>query len=89
MAALNYQINLTDTSNSGLGPYTVQVLKNGTPASGGTDISARLGGVISGGAVVNLATNPTGVINPQELTMYASRAIGDDIANTNQNDSLN
>ena len=89
MAALNYSINLTDTSGSGLGPYTISILKNPTAATGGTDISARAGGIISGGSVVNLATNPTGVINPQELMGYAAHVVGDDIANTNQSDPLN
>lgn len=89
MAALNYSINLTDTSNNGVGPYTIQILKNPTAASGGTDISVRAGSVLSGGALVNLATNPTGVINPQELMGYAAHVCGDDIANANQSDPLN
>lgn len=89
MATLNYSINLTDTSGNGLGPYTISILKNPTPASGGTDISARAGSVVSGGTTVNLATNPTGVLNPQELMGYAAHVLGDDIAAANQSDPLN
>lgn len=36
MAAQNYQINLTDTGDSGNGPYTGVLILNGTAASGGT-----------------------------------------------------
>lgn len=36
MAAQNYQVNFTDTGDSGNGPYTAVLILNGTPASGGT-----------------------------------------------------
>lgn len=88
-APINYSVNFVDTTGGGLGPYTMTILKNPTAASGGTDISVRAGQVYSGGAVVSLATNPTGVINPQELAGYAAHVIGDDIAATNQSDPLN
>ncbi len=88
-APLNYNIYLVDTTGGGLGPYTMTVLKNPTAASGGTDITANCGNLPSGTSTVNLATNPTGVLNPLELANYGIHAIGDDIASANQSDGLN
>ncbi len=85
MAALNYSINLLDQSNSGIGPYTLVVLKNPTAASGGTDITAN-GGPSSN---VGGSTNTLGVLNPQELMGYAAHVVGDNIATALQSDTLN
>lgn len=88
-APINFSINLTDTTGGGLGPYTATVLKNPTAASGGTDVTSQAGGIVYNGTVTNTLSNPTGVINPQELLAYAAHVVGDVIATANQNDPLN
>lgn len=89
-APINFSVNLTDTGGGGVGPYTIQILQApGTVASGGTDVSANAGSVYFNGAQTNITTNPTGVVNPQELMGYAAHVIGDVISANLQNDALN
>lgn len=89
MAALNFSVNLTDTSGAGIGPWTAVVLQNPTAATGGTDITANAGTQYVNSAQVNILANQVGTINPQELMGYAAHVLGDVIANTNQSDPLN
>lgn len=88
-APLNFSANLTDTGGGGLGPYTITILQNPTAATGGTNISAQAGSIYNSGALVNLAGNPLGTINPQELVTYFAHVAGDVIAAQQQSDPLN
>lgn len=70
MAALNYQIKLTDTGNNGAGPYTMVAYKNGTDP------------VVGGGSVL-VTDTASALRNVHDLLEEAFQFIGDDIAVTN------
>ncbi len=69
MAALNYVIQLVDTTDNGLGPYTLAVIENPTLVTDGTTRKSD--------------TNATGTKNFQELAAIGALHAGSLIAQAN------